>query len=145
MPRSAPPASVLEQRFAYRIREYLAGGRTQDAEFSLPGLRSWMLCQQWPDPPESLLLECLAVLGWSAICQIEDRPADESAIRQELGRQLDYLEGHTTDRPPSLDHELSMTNRVRTYANLRHAAEPGSARRERWGLPKFNVTDRTQS
>jgi hypothetical protein len=141
MPTIEQPISVFEQRFAYRVREYLAGGRSLDAEFSLPGLRSWMLCQRWPDPDVSLLLECLAVLSWSAICQAEAMPDDEFLIRQELARQLNVLEGLEPLRPPTLDIELSMQKRTDTYADLRKAAEPGSSRRELWGLPRFNAAE----
>lgn len=142
MPPNEQPINIFEQRFAYRVREYVAGGRSMDAEFTLPGLRSWMLSQRWPEPTDSLLLECLAVLSWSAICQVEAEPEQETVIRSELARQLDFLEGNDPHRPATLDTVLSMQGRNTTYANLRKAAEPGSSRREYWGLPRFNVSDK---
>jgi hypothetical protein len=142
MPTKEQPISVLEQRFAYRVREYVAGGRSIDPEFTLPGLRSWMLCQHWPDPAISRLVECLAVLSWSAICQVEAEPERELAVRSELAHQLDFLDGVDPHRPATLDTLLSPQGRTTTYANLRKAAEPGSSRRELWGLPRFNVTDK---
>lgn len=137
----ADPAATLEQRFFYRIQEYLADRRSIDAEFTLPGLRGWMLSQKWPDPP-SEKLECLAVLSWTAICQVESSPDEEDEIRRELGRQLDYLDGSSSLRPATLDTLLSADGRTEAYTSLRRAAEPGSSRREYWGLPRYNAAER---
>jgi hypothetical protein len=136
------PIAALEQRFIYRVHEYLADGRNVDAEFTLPGLRGWMLCQKWPDPPDSPKLECLAVLSWTMICQVESDPERESEIKRELARQLDYLDGSSTKRPTTLDAVLSTEGRSGAYASLRKASEPGSTRREFWGLPRFNAAEK---
>lgn len=144
-PQNLPPADplvALEQRFAYRVQVYLANSRSIDAEFTLPGLRGWMLCQKWPDPPSSPTLECLAVLSWDAICQMDGQPDDEDAIRGELGRQFDYLTGQSSRKPATLDTLLSSQVRRTTYLNLREAAAPGSTSRESLGLPKFNAVDK---
>jgi hypothetical protein len=136
------PIAALEQRFIYRVHEYLADGRNIDAEFTLPGLRGWMLCQHWPEPAASTKLECLAVLSWTAICQVETEPDREREVRRELARQLDFLEGSSTDRPASLDALLSTKSRIGAYASLQQASEPGSARREDFGLPRFNAAEK---
>ncbi len=136
------PIAALEQRFIYRVHEYLADGRSIDAEFTLPGLRGWMLCQSWPEPPASAKLECLAVLSWTAICQVETDPDRESEIRRELARQLDFLDGSSSTRPATLDAILSTEGRTGTYTSLRQASEPGSNRREFWGLPRFNAAEK---
>lgn len=136
------PVVSLEQRFIYRISEYLANRRNTDAEFSLPGLRGWMLSQDWPDPPASQTLECLAVLCWSAISQMDVDSDRESEIRQELGLQLDYLDGNSSKRPVSLEKALSSQSRTNTYASLRQASAPGSSRREALGLPRFNAAEK---
>jgi len=138
------PIAAMEQRFTYRIHEYLADGRNIDAEFTLPGLRGWMLCQSWPDPPESPKLECLAVLSWTAICQVESDPEREREIRRELARQLDFLDGTSSAKPTTLDDVLSTKGRKGAYSNLRQAAEPGSTRREFWGLPRFNAVEKVR-
>lgn len=139
---SIDPVASLEQRFIYRLSEYLANRRSTDAEFSLPGLRGWMLSQTWPDPPASQTLECLAVLCWSAMCQMDADADREDEIRHELGMQLDYLDGSSNKRPVSLETVLSAENRADTYANLRQASAPGSSRREAWGLPRFNASEK---
>lgn len=136
------PIAALEQRFIYRVHEYLADGRSIDAEFTLPGLRGWMLCQHWPEPAASTKLECLAVLSWAAICQVESDPDRENEIRRELGRQLDFLDGSSAVRPASLDVLLSKKGRTGAYASLQQASQPGSARRESFGLPRFNAAEK---
>lgn len=136
------PVASLEQRFTYRLSEYLADRRNTDAEFTLPGLRGWMLSQSWPDPPASEKLECLAVLCWTAMCRMESEPERESEIRHELAGQLDYLDGSSNRRPASLVAALSTPARTTTYASLRQAAEPGSSRREGLGLPRFNAVEK---
>jgi hypothetical protein len=136
------PIASLEQRFIYRVHEYLAFGRNIDAEFTLPGLRGWMLCQHWPEPSASTKLECLAVLSWTAICQVESEPDREGDVRRELARQLDFLEGSSSVRPTSLDAILSKKGRAGTYASLQAASAPGSARREDFGLPRFNAAEK---
>ncbi len=148
-PRNAPkksnpidPIATLEQCFRYRVQEYLADNRRIDAEFTLLGLRGWMLCQSWPDPPASRSLECLAVLMWSAIRQVEADPDGERDIRRELERQIDFLDGSSAHHPATLNALLSPSGRAAAYANLRTASAPGSARRELWGLPRFNATDK---
>lgn len=133
------PIAALEQRFTYRVHEYLSDGRSVDAEFRLPGLRGWMLSQQWPDPPASRKLECLAVLSWNMICRAESEPEHEGDFKRELGQQLDYLDGSSARRPASLDAVLSSEGRAGTYASLRKASEPGSAHRKSCGLPRFNA------
>lgn len=138
----ADPIAALEQRFTFRVHEYLADGRSMDAEFSILGLRGWMLCQQWPDPPASQKLECLAVLTWTAICQVESDPEREREVRRELARQLDFLDGSSTKKPSTLDAVLSTKGRSGAYASLRKAAEPGSIRREHLGLPRFNAAEK---
>lgn len=137
------PIAALEQRFIYRVHEYLADGRNMDAEFSILGLRGWMLCQQWPNPPASQKLECLAVLTWTAINQVEADPDRERDIRRELGRQLDYLDGSSTKKPATLDTVLSAEGRLGAYESLRNAAEPGSSRREKLGMPRFNAQEKS--
>jgi hypothetical protein len=37
---------------------------------------------------------------------------------------------------------LSSKGRAGAYASLQKAAEPGSARRENWGLPRFNAAEK---
>jgi hypothetical protein len=141
-PAPVDPVVALEQRFAYRVQMYLANSRGIDAEFTLPGLRGWMLCQKWPDPPPSATLECLAVLSWSAICRVNSDPDDEDAIRSELGRQFDYLTGQSSRKPASLDGLLSPKGRRSAYDSLREASAPGSSSRESLGLPRFNAADK---
>jgi hypothetical protein len=136
------PNTLLEQRLAYRVRAYVAGGRAMDAEFTLPGLQGWMLCQAWPLPPPTAWLECLAVLAWSAICSIENDPDREQSVRDELARQMGYLEGGETPRPASLDQFRLENVRLDLYASLRQAAEPGSSRRRLLGLPRFAASDK---
>jgi hypothetical protein len=136
------PVANLEQRFFFRVHEYLADDRSIDAEFTLPGLRGWMLCQKWPEPDASQKLECMAVLSWTAICLVESAPEREPDVRRELARQLDYLVGSSSQRPASLDAMLSNQSRELAYASLRNAAEPGSSGRESRGLPRFNVADK---
>lgn len=136
------PNTLLEQRLDYRVRAYIAGGRTVDPEFTLPGLRSWMLSQIWPLPAPSDWLECVAVLCWSAICSIESESEREVAVRNELRGQMDYLDGASPRRPRSLDAFRSEETRSELYASLRNAAAPGSARRESSGLPRFNAADK---
>lgn len=140
--KSSPidPIAALEQRFTFRLAEYLTERRSMDAEFSLPGLRGWMLSQKWPDATASRKLECLAVLSWAAICQSEADPDRENEIRHELARQLDYLDGSSNHRPATLDS--TMSTRESTYASLRQASEPGSRGRVERGLPRFNVGDK---
>lgn len=133
---------ALEQRFAYRVQVYLTDSRSIDAEFTLPGLRSWMLSQKWPDPPTSATLECLAVLSWDAICRVDRQPGEEAAIRDELGRQFDFLTGQSSRKPATLDALLSPGARSETYLNLCEAAAPGSSSRESLGLPRFNAADK---
>lgn len=142
MKPSPNPIAQLEQQLAYRVRAYLAAGRTQDAVFSLPGFRGWILCQTWPSPAPSAWLECLAVLSWSAICAIDADPEREVIVRGELSRQLDYLDGANVRRPASLDAFRSEQTRDDLYTSLRKAAEPGSSRREFFGLPRFNAADK---
>lgn len=139
---STDPIAQLEQQLAYRVRACVAGGRTIDTEFTLPGLRGWMLCQRWPDPAPSAWLECLAVLSWSAICAIDADPDQEVVIRGELARQLEYLDGAHVRRPQSLDAFRFEQTRLELYNSLRKAAEPGSSRREFFGLPRFNAADK---
>ncbi|MCA9859012.1 MAG: hypothetical protein KC438_04780 [Thermomicrobiales bacterium] len=136
------PVVSLEQRFIYRLSEYLANRRNTDPEFSLPGLRGWMLSQTWPDPAASQTLECLAVLCWSAMCRMDADADREDEIRHELGMQFDYLEGRSNNRPASLERVLSPESRADTYANLRQASAPGSSRREALGLPRFNASEK---
>ncbi len=136
--RSAKLDRHLEQQLSYRLRAYVDGGRNQDSIFTLSGLRSWMLCQAWPTPSSSAELEVLAVLGWSAICAIDDEPEQEVAVRGELGRQLDYLHGASVRRPASLDAFHAQQARQGLYRQLQRAAEPGSSRRAFFGLPRFN-------
>ena len=136
------PDALLEQRFTYRVQAYLADNRNIDAEFTLPGLRGWMLCQKWPDPPGSATLECLAILCWAAICQVESEPERESDIRSELERQIDYLTGGKSRRPASLDTLLSRRGRANAYASLLQAAAPGSSHRVLFGLPRFNAAEK---
>jgi len=137
------PVASFEQRFAFRIYQYLANDRNADAEFTLAGLRGWMICQTWSDPPASPTLECLAVLSWTMIRQIEAVPAREPELRRELGRQLDFLDGSSAKRPASLDVALARSARAGMYANLRDAAGPGSARRQSLGMPRFPVDERS--
>jgi hypothetical protein len=136
------PTSLLEQRLEYRVRAYAAGGRAMDAEFTLLGLRGWMLCQPWPFPAPSAWLECLAVLSWSAICSIDLEPEREGVVRNELARQLEYLDGADTLRPTSLDAFRLEQTRIDLYTSLSNAAKPGSSHRERFGLPRFNAADK---
>jgi hypothetical protein len=136
------PSTLLEQRLSYRVRAWVADGRSIDTEFTLPGLRGWMLCQTWPSPAPTAWLECLAVLSWSAICMIDTEPDRELNIRQELARQLEYLDGASDRRPSSLDAFRLEQTRLDLYASLRKAAEPGSSRREFFGLPRFNTADK---
>ncbi len=136
------PVANLEQRFFYAVHEYLADDRSIDAEFTTPGLRGWMLCQKWPDPTASQKLECLAVLSSTAICLVESDPDREGEVRRELARQLDYLDGSSSQRPANLDELLSSQSRAVAYASLCKAAEPGSSDRESRGLPRFNVADK---
>lgn len=143
MTQSPKSIAQLEQQLAYRVRAYLGAGRTQEALFTLPGLRGWMLCQTWPFPAPSAWLECLAVLSWSAICAIDADPKQESMVRNELARQLDYLDGVGVRRPASLDAFRSERTRTELYASLRKAAEPGSSRRVFFGLPRFNPADKS--
>lgn len=133
------PITVLEQRLAYRVLAYVADSRGISDEFTLRGLRGWMLCQKWPDPIASARLECLAVLSWTAICDVEAAPDSESEVRQELARQLDFLDGIINKRPATLDTLLTSQSRERAYGSLQAAAAPGSSRREKLGLPRFNV------
>jgi hypothetical protein len=135
-------STLLEQRLAYRVRAWVADGRSLDAEFTLTGLRGWMLCQTWPFPAPTAWLECLAILSWAAICMIETEPDRESIVREELARQLDYLDGASARRPASLDAFRLEQTRIDLYSNLRKAAEPGSTRREFFGLPRFNSAER---
>lgn len=144
-PKQLPPVDPvinLEQRFFYRVHAYLADDRNIDAEFTLLGLRGWMLCQKWPEAAESQKLEFLAVLSWNAICQAETEPSRERDIRRELACQLDYLDGSSPHRPATLDRVLSSQSRAVVYANLRKASEPGSSSREYWGLPRFNAAEK---
>ena len=136
------PHAFLEQRLAYRLREYVAGGRAVDDQFTFAGLRTWMLYQAWPFPASSDWLESLAVLTWSAICLIESEPEQEVTVRNELAQQLAYLEGSSARRPESLDAFRAQQTRVDLYASLRRAAEPGSRRREILGLPRFRFPDK---
>jgi hypothetical protein len=136
------PNVFLEQRLAYRVREYVAGGRSIDDPFTLAGLRTWMLCQAWPFPASSARLECLAVLSWSAICVIESEPEREVTVRNELSQQLAYLEDASARRPVSLDAFRAEQTCIAIYASLRKAAEPGSRRRELLGLPRFGDPDK---
>lgn len=141
-PRPVDPIAALEQRFAYRIQMYLANSRNIDLEFTLPGLRGWMLCQTWPQPPASATLECLAVLSWTAVCRMERQPADEDDIRGELAHQFDYLTGHQSRKPAALDALMSARGRRAAYASLCEAATPGSSSRVLLGLPRFNVAEK---
>lgn len=140
---SIDPVASFEQRFAFRIYQYLANDRNADAEFTLAGLRGWMVCQTWADPPASPTLECLAVLSWTMIRQIEAAPAREAELRRELGWQLDYLGGSSARRPASLDIALAQPARATVYANLRDAAGPESTRRQSLGLPRFPLDERS--
>jgi hypothetical protein len=144
-PSMTPPpdqSTLLEQRLSYRVRAWIADGRSTDTEFTLPGLRGWMLCQTWPFPAPSAWLECLAVLSWSAICVIDTDPDQELVVRTEFARQLEYLDGTSIRRPVSLDAFRLEQTRIDLYTSLRKAAEPGSSRREFFGLPRFNSADR---
>ncbi len=148
MPTSKPlppldPVVSFEQRLTFRIYQYLANDRNADAEFSLAGLRGWMICQRWSDPPASNTIACLAVLSWSMICQADAAPEQERALRYELGRQLDFLDGSSQMRPASLDVVLSQSVRDRVYADLREAAGPDSTRRQSLGLPRFSANERS--
>lgn len=129
----------LEQRLAFRVREYSSSRRDRDSVFALPGLRVWILSQAWPEPPISQQLECLAVLGWWAICSADTAPDREPAIRKEVRRLIAYLDGTSKLRPASVDQLLSERNRSRMYANLRAASEPGSERRRAAGLPLAKI------
>ncbi len=129
----------LEQQLAYRVRAYIAASPQRESEFTLSGLRIWMLSQSWPWAGRSAWLECLAVLSWSAICAIDAEPEREVVIQGELERQLDFLDGANVRRPSSLDAFRSDETRVEVYTALRAAAEPGSARRQSLGLPRFNA------
>mgnify|MGYP001411203049 CR=1 FL=1 len=145
VPEKLPPVdpnTTLEQRFAYRVQVYLANSRSIDAEFTLPGLRGWMLCQKWPDPPATSRLECLAVLSWAAICRADGEHDNEDDIRSELGRQFDFLTGQSSRKPATLDALLSPGGRRSTYTSLCTAASPGSASRETLGLPRFNAAEK---
>ncbi|HET9662254.1 MAG TPA: hypothetical protein VFP05_18150 [Thermomicrobiales bacterium] len=133
---------ALEQRLMYRLQEYLADRRGIDAEFTLPGLRGWMVSQPWPELPVPQRLECLSVLVWSAICQVDDAPEREGEVRHELMLQLEFLEGGHIEQPPTLAQVLSETARTAIYQDLRAAANPGSMRRATWGLPRFNAADK---
>ena len=138
-----PDSSVtLEQRFIYRLQEYLANRRGIDSEFTLPGLRGWMVSQPWPEAPTSQRLECLAVLVWAAICQVDEAPEREREVRQELIHQLDFLEGGRADQPPNLPDVLAKKARTALYKDLLAAANPSSTRRATWGLPRFNTADK---
>ena len=140
MTRHTDPNISLEQQLAYRIAACLAGTRSIDLTFTLPGLRGWMLCQRWPEAAHSDRFECLAVLTWSAICSIDAAPERESIVLKELTQQIEYLGGTRVLRPASLDAFRSAQRRHDLYASLRKAAEPGSSRREFFGLPRFDTT-----
>lgn len=133
---------LFEQRFAYRVREYVNGGRANNSEFSLSGLRGWMLAQNWPEPALSQRIHWLAVLSWSAIRQAEADPSREPEIRRDLGRQLAFLDGTSPNQPQSLAPLLAEHKQAEIYADLHEAAQPGSAVRSSLGLPRFNVEDK---
>jgi hypothetical protein len=133
------PLAALEQQLAYRVHAYLTNQRRMAAEFTLPGLRDWMLCQTWPVAPERQSLECLAVLAWSAVCQADGAPDQEAAIRQGLIQQLDFLGGISNLRPSSLEIIESAPKRTRAYQELCSASAPGSAGRVLVGLPRASV------
>lgn len=101
-----------------------------------------MISQPWPEDPAPQRLECLAVLVWSAICQVDDTPEREREIRQELIDQLDFLEGGRKEQPPGLQKILAETTRTALYQDLQLAANPGSTRRATWGLPRFNTAEK---
>jgi hypothetical protein len=128
----------LEQQLAYRVNACVIGSRTTEQIFTLSGLRGWMLCQSWPPQALSARLECLAVLSWSAICSMDVDPEREAIALNELARQLEFLGGARIPRPSSLDAFESAQTRHELYGGLRKAAEPGSSRREFFGLPRFN-------
>lgn len=143
MKQSPDPLAQLEQRLAYRLRAFAMGGRNMDAEFSLPGLSNWMLSQTWPEKAPTPWMECLVVLGWSAICGAEAEPDREDIVRRELLAQLEYLDGRSDQRPVSLDAFRKEAARTGVYSSLRVASAPGSARRALNGLPRFAAADKS--
>ena len=136
------PIRDLEQRLAYRVHSFLSAHRRQDAEFSVLGLRAWMLSQTWPITPQRASLECLAVLAWNAVCAADRDVLPEDEIRAELARQLDYLGGRSTRRPQSLAVVTSDHERSRLYQSLLAAAEPGSRYRSDYGLPMYSANEK---
>jgi hypothetical protein len=136
------PVRDLEQRLAYRVHSFLSAHRQEDAEFSIHGLRVWMLSQTWPHTPQRASLECLAVLAWNAVCAADRDFFPEAEIRAELARQLDYLGGRSARRPESLAVVTTETQRARLYQSLLAAAEPGSRYRSDYGLPRYNTNEK---
>jgi hypothetical protein len=140
-PSPPDPIKELEARLSFRISEYLSNDRSSEADFSMSGLRVWMVGQRWSEPVGSAMLECLAVLCWDMIRQYEAAPEREAELRRELIRQLDYLNGRSATRPASLNIVLASAMRDRIYGNLRDASRTGSAMREALGLPRIHVDD----
>jgi hypothetical protein len=140
-PNPIDPIVALEQRFIYRLHEYLADSRNIDAEFTLPGLRGWMLCQKWPEASSSRLLEQLGALSWTMICQVESDPNCEGELRRDLGLTL-RGSNHNPKRTTPFDAALSKEGRADAYNSLRKASEPGSLVRTSLGMPRFDAAEK---
>lgn len=143
--RTEDDTPALEQQVRYHVHTYLAGGRIQDAVFTMPRLRGWMLSQSWPAFAPSRQFELLVVLTWNAICTVDEDPEQEVIARGELGRQLDYLQNETGRRPVSLEHFQAQHARRTRYITLREASEPRATARGLYALPRAKSTkyDRT--